>query len=98
MQCPKCGYSSRPRTTGPKSQNRNINGLVQQISQATGNNFDTVKLWCKREAISRGYPFETFQGVMIPWSESRIDTIQAGYLIDTIHELAADLNIRLVEV
>jgi hypothetical protein len=97
VTCPKCGYSSRPRTTGKYSQGAHINGHVQQIAQSTGNDFDAVKLYCKRESISRGYPCDTIRGVMIPWSETRIDTVQAGFLVDTIHQLAAELNIRLVE-
>jgi hypothetical protein len=96
-KCPKCGAVKKPRTTGPFSQSHAINGAIAQIAQETGNDFDTVKLWCKRTAIQQGYPFDTFKGVIIPWSETRLDTIQAGILIDTIHRLAAELSIRLRE-
>ena len=96
--CPKCGCKKRPRTTGQGSQGAHINGHIAQICKETGgNDFDTVKLWCKREAMSEGYPFDTFKGVMIPWSETRLDTIQAGILIETIHRLAAEMGIRLQE-
>ena len=96
--CSNCGYVRKLRSTGDRSQNHHINSHIQAIAQDTGNDFDTIKLWCKREAISEGYPFETFRGVRVPWSETRLDTLQAGILIETIHRLAAELNIRLVEV
>ena len=95
--CPKCGHKRKPRTTGKDSQGAHINGHIAQIAQEKGEDFDTVKLWCKRTSISEGYPFDTFKGVIIPWSETRLDTIQAGILIDTIHRLAAELSIRLRE-
>lgn len=87
----------RARSTGPHSQNRHINSHIAQIAEATGNDFDTVKTWCKVEAISSGYPFDTLKGLIVPWSETRIDRIQAAILIDTIHRLAAELSIPLRE-
>ena len=96
--CPACGHTRKARTTGERSQNHHINGHVMQICKETGNDFDTVKLWCKRESMQEGYPFDSFKSVAVPWSETRIDRVQAGILIETIHRLAAELNIRLVEV
>ena len=87
----------KPRTTGVKSQNHHINGHIQQICVETGNDFETVKMYTKKQAINRGYPFDTFRSDVIPWSESRADTIQAGYLIDEIHQLAAEIGITLKE-
>ncbi len=87
----------KARTTGERSQNTHINGHLQQIAIETGNDFDTVKLYCKEQAVSEGYPFDEFGGKMIPYSETRIDTVQAGVLIETIHRLAAELGIVLVE-
>ena len=86
-----------PRTTGKESQNHHINGHIQQIAVATGNDFDAVKLACKYEAISEGYPFVEFDGKMIPKSESQIDTAQAGILIETIHRIAAEYGVMLTE-
>jgi hypothetical protein len=85
------------RSTGWKSQNHHINGHIAQIAEATGNDFDTVKMYCKTEAIGHGYPTDTIRDIVIPWSESRIDTLQASFLIDTIHQLAAELGISLIE-
>lgn len=91
------GPHRKPRTTGAYSQNKHINGHIQQIANETGNDFDTVKLYCKTEALALNYPFDTINGRVFPWSETRIDTIQAGYLIDSIHRLAAEMAILLIE-
>ena len=88
---------SKPRTTVKFSQNHHLNGHCQQIAQKTGNNFDSVKYSMKYEAISEGYPFDTIGKVVIPWSETRIDTMQAKILIDLIHRWAAENGIFLVE-
>jgi hypothetical protein len=80
-----------------KGQNRAINGFIQQIAMATGQDFDTVKIYCKYEAISRGYPCDSIKDMVIPWSETRINTLQAGMLIDAIQQLAAELGVRLAD-
>ena len=87
----------RSRSTGWKSQNHHINGHIAQIAEATGNDFDTVKYICKYAAITAGYPFDQKGSLVIPWSESRIDTIQAAILIDTIHRVAAEEGVNLIE-
>ena len=96
-KCPKCGYSAKPRTVGQGSQNHRANGFIAQIAKETGNSFDVVKMYCKVQAIDRGYPFDTIRGTVVPWSESRLDTRQAGMLIDAIEQLAAEEGIRLQE-
>jgi len=85
------------RSTGWKSQNHHVNGHIQQIAVETGNDFDTVKFYCKTEAISAGFPFDMLNDIVVPWSEARIDTLQASILIDTIHRLAAEYGISLKE-
>ena len=88
---------SRPRTTGKHSQNSHLNGHCQQIAHNTGNDFDSVKYSMKYMAISEGYPFDTINKVVVPWSETRIDTKQCGILIDLIHRWAAENGIVLIE-
>jgi len=88
---------SMPRTTGEASQNHHINGHVQQIAMETGNDFDTVKLAAKYQAISMGYPFRTVFDQVVPYSETELDTEQAGILIEALHFIAAESNIRLRE-
>lgn len=88
----------RPRTTGERSQNHAINGYCGQIAKETGQDFDTVKMAMKKMAIGRGYPFRTekLTGETIPFSETEINTVQAGYLIDTIYQFANEYQIRLI--
>lgn len=86
------------RSTGEKSQNHAINGFIQQIANQSGDDFDYLKAEIKRRAIKRGYPFKTSKlGDVVPYSESEIDTEQARFLIEEIKEVAAFLNIKLIE-
>jgi len=87
----------KPRTTGPGSQSHHLNGHVQQIAIETGNDFEAVKLAAKHEAISMGYPFRTIGHQVVPYSETELTTEQAGILIEALHRLAAELDIRLRE-
>ena len=86
------------RSTGENSQNHHINGHVTQISNYTGEDFDYIKNYAKRKAIKRGYPVKvTKLGETVTVSETEIDSTQAGYLIDTLHEIADFLDIKLKE-
>ena len=87
----------KKRSTGEGSQNHHINGHVQQIAVETGNDFDTIKTYVKTRAVDMGYPFDTIKGVVIPWSETRIDTEQAAILIEACHLTAAEEGIILRE-
>ena len=94
----------KPRTTGKKkdndkgSQNTHINGHIQTICMKDDNSFDAVKMRMKVLAIDRGYPIETLpDGSVMPKSEADINTLEAGYLIDTIHQFADEWNIKLIE-
>jgi hypothetical protein len=87
----------KSRTTGKGSQSAHLNGHIQQIALETGNDFSTVKLYIKTEAISRGFPFDTIKDMIFPWSETRINTVQCSLLIDGAHMLAAEYGINLYE-
>ena len=91
------GKPAKPRTTGEHSQNAHINGHIQQIALATDNGFDLVKLACKQESLSAGYPYKKIADQIVPLSESEIDTEQAAILIETIHRVAAELGVVLTE-
>jgi hypothetical protein len=94
----KITRARNPRSTGDKSQNHHINGHVQQIAQETGNDYEDVKNEAKMLAIKYGYPFDTLpNGWTVPKSEADLDTVQAGYLIEALHEIAAFANITLRE-
>lgn len=94
----------KPRTTGYKSQNHAINGYVGQIAKETGEDAGIIKMFCKQLAVRRGYPLMEREGQLIysrltgeplPESEAEISTVEAGYLIDEIVQLAAELGIIL---
>lgn len=97
----------RKRTTGWKSQNHRLNSHVMQIAKETGNDFGDVKQFVKRRAIARGLPLMTrpngdivyslVDGEPLPMSESDMDTVQCGYVIDEINILAGELGITLIE-
>jgi len=91
-------YNERPRTKGWRSQNHRINGHCQQIAQETGNSFRAIKEHMKKEAIDRGYPFETLpDGSTQPKSEADISVEEAILLTDTINQFAAEWGIVLKE-
>ena len=89
----------RPRTTGKFSQNSHIWGHIQQIANETGNDVSDIEDYIKSRAIKRGYPYHINQltGQIMYASMTDISTVEAGYLIDELHELAGELEIRLVE-
>lgn len=105
----RCQFSPpyKPRTTGKASQNHRINGFLMQICEETGNDFDDLKMYCKKRAIRRGYPVKVDgqgypiisleTGEYIPESERNIDTLQASYLIEEIEQLASEYGIILTE-
>ncbi len=89
----------RARTTEVGGQNRHIWGHIQQIAQETGNDIVDVEDYIKQRATRRGYPVHEnkMNGEIKPVSMKGIDTVEANYLIDELHQLAAELNIILDE-
>ena len=87
----------RSRSTGWKSQNHHIHGHEIQIARELGQDQGTIHEYMKREAIAAGYPYDILNDQVFPWSETRIDTLQASILIDTIHRFAAEYGINLIE-
>lgn len=87
------------RTTGRGSQNSHIWGHIQQIAEYTGYEIDDVEDMAKRKAVSMGYPYRTnsITGEIVPYSMKDINTQEAGYLIDVLHQWAAELEITLDE-
>lgn len=49
----------RPRTVGANSQNHALNGIIQQICQDTGQDFQSTKEYIKSKAVEMGYPMLT---------------------------------------
>ncbi len=89
----------KKRTTDAGGQNRHIWGHIQQIANETGNDVDDIEDYIKQRALKRGYPYHINQlnGEMKPSSMKTINTVEAGYLIEELHQLAAELEINLYE-
>lgn len=91
----------KPRTTGDRSQSHRINGHVAFICGELGYSgkaeFDHVKTALKIMARSRGYPGTEVMGEWVPKSESEISTEEAGWLIESINQFAAENGMRLPE-
>lgn len=87
----------KPRTTGKGSQNSHAWGHMAQIARETGHEVYEIEYLAKYRAIKRGYPVNTCLGMPVPKSQSEIDTLEAGYLIDELHMIAAENGIKLTE-
>lgn len=89
----------KDRSTGRGSQNSHIWGHIQQIANFTGYDIDDVEDYAKLKAVALGYPYKTnpLTGEIKPASMKTINTIEAGYLIETLHRLASELEIELDE-
>ena len=89
MQPPK-----RPRTTGKDSQNHLLNGIIVQICEETGNDYDSVKDAVKMIAVEQfAYPYKTIGGRLIPQRERDCSVEECSKLIEAAQMLAADLGI-----
>lgn len=89
----------KPRSTDIGGQNRHIWGHLQQIANETGNDIDDVEDYIKQRASRRGYPTKQnkMSGEIKPASMKGINTVEANYLIDELHQLASELGIELEE-
>ena len=84
----------RPRTTGEGSQNHLLNGIIVQICEETGNDYDSVKDAVKMIAVEQlAYPYKTIGGKIIPQRERDCSIEECSKLIEAAQMLAADLGI-----
>ena len=84
----------RPRTAGKDSQNHLLNGILVQICEETGNDYDSVKDAVKMIAVEQlAYPFKTIGGKIIPQRERECSVEECSKLIEAAQMLAADLGI-----
>ena len=83
------------RTTGENSQNNLIWKLITLIAEETGNELGDVEEAVKERATRRGYPFHVnkITGKMNPESMTKINTVEAGYLIDELLQICSELGI-----
>ena len=88
----------KPRTIGKDSQSHCLNGYIQQICEITGNDFDMLKDYFKRQALSDGLDFNTApDGVAVPISEVHMSTVEIGYVTDRVKLYADENDIWLFE-
>ena len=84
----------KPRTTGENSQNHFLNGIIVQICEETGNDYDSVKDAVKMIAVEQlAYPYKTIGGKIIPQRERDCSVEECSKLIEAAQMLAADLGI-----
>jgi len=93
----KFGKPKKPRTIGEGSQNSHAWGHCTEIARALGNEVYEIEYIAKVRAIKRGYPVSICLGLPVVKSQSDIDTVECGYLIDEYHQIAAENGIRLTE-
>jgi hypothetical protein len=95
-------YPRKPRTTGDKSQNHRIAFLCNIIAAENAfegfTTYQSVKDLAKLRAIKRGYPYRWakvpgYADAVLPCHENELDTVQAGYLIDELEQMAAECGI-----
>lgn len=97
--CVSLDTPRRPRTTGPKSQNHKLNGMLMQICQETGNDYDTVKYCAKMIAVEElGYPFKVIADHILPQGERACSTEECAKLIEATYILGAQLGIVFREI
>ena len=88
----------KKRTTGPGSQNNHAWGHAVQIAEYTGDSVDDVMTHAKREAFADGYPFKTTSfGDIVALSQTEVSTEQEAALIESLHRIAAFLDLELRE-
>ena len=90
----------KSRTTGKGSQNNLFYALATEICKETGNDLEDVKDALKERAIKRGYPYKVnpINNQIKPFSTTRINTVEMGYLIDEAKQLCAELGIVLPDI
>ena len=80
-------------------QNRMFWGIVQQIASETGNDLEDIEMAVKERATKRGFPYRInkLTGRIVPSSMTKVDTVQMGYLLDEVIQLASELGIVIDE-
>ena len=99
------GTPKRPRSTGHRSQNSKVWGMVADLTRQF-NEFATTDVEpdhlyeaFKRMAVAEGYPtrFNLIDGIEEPESQSRVSVEQDQILIRVIKRFADENNLYLTE-
>ncbi|MCQ2589264.1 MAG: hypothetical protein MJ179_02465 [Treponema sp.] len=89
----------KPYKARTNQQNRMFWGIVQQIANEIGDDIESVENDLKMKAIAKGYPYKVSKitGQPVPYSMTKVNTVEQGYLIDTAIETASFLGIVIDE-
>ena len=95
----------RPRSTGKNSQCNRFNGGIQVICKEIGYDFDDLKMYIKRRALKRGYPFlkdnndnivfSLIAAEPVPLQERYASVEDAILLNEELNQVAAEMGIIL---
>ena len=89
---------SKPRTTGEQSQNNHAWGHAMQISAGLNQGDDPRDVLYDACIATPGYPTRMNKfGRVVAKSWSEATTVEAAAVIETLHRLAAEFGIVLVE-
>ena len=91
---------SRAYKSRSLEQNRMFWGIVQQIAQETGNELEDVEEAVKERACKRGFPYRInkMTGRIKPSSMTKVNTVEMGYLLEEVQQLASELGIVIKEI
>ena len=90
----------KPYKSRSNEQNRMFWGIVQQIATETGNDLDDLEEAVKERALKRGYPATAnkLTGRPKPLSMTKVNTVEMGYLLEEVQQLASELGIVIKEI
>jgi len=90
---------SKPKSTGPGSQNNHFHGHCRQIAAWHANSVTAIKDWVKREAVDRmDYPEELLPDLTrIPKGVADASSAEVSLLAECVHMLAAEEGLTLIE-
>lgn len=85
----------KPYKARSNEQNRMFWGIVQQIAQETGNDLEDIEEAVKERALKRGFPAKEnkLTGRLKPLSMTKVNTVEMGYLLEEVQQLASELGI-----
>lgn len=95
----------KPRSTGKNSQCNRFNGGIQLICKDRGLDFDDLKMYIKRRALKRGYPFlrdengnivySLLDGEPLPLPERYASIEDAILLNEELDQVATEMGVIL---
>lgn len=89
---------SKPKTTGEESQNNHAWGHATQIAQGLNQGDDPRDVLYDACIATPGYPTRMNKfGRVVAKSWSEATTVEAAAVIETLHRLAAEFGIVLIE-